>query len=301
MKPFVQMRLELMHHIKLNDLALRLGCWKSTAAGCLFYLWGNVMLRQPEGIVPGWGAREVAYYAEYKGDANAFYAALVDLNWIIPEEDGIRINDWHDWCQMHAAQTPGEDLRAKWREQKRAQRARKKELLESLSADNCGQSADKSTERRGEERKEDQAAAAHLQIISQPPPPPQNAPMRVDLTERAGLVVGQVIAAVTKQGLSPEMREPYRLRLGKLCPVLPEELDRAIEAARRVTHPRQANLSLVVTRLEMHRRDAADAEAAGVPAVAAGGGLSYKANIYVKGSQVAQSGHIRDLLDKAKG
>lgn len=291
MKAFVAVRLALRGHFKLAQLATRLDCRKAEAQGYLSWLWGSVMEQKPGGTVPNWGAVEVSHYADWGGDPETFYAALLDIGWILEVEGGVRMNDWEEWCNMHAAQAAPDDMRAKWREQKRAQRARRK----AVSADSPRTSADMSPEKRGEENI-GAPPPSQLQIVSGAQQPEaaaeKRAPLRVDLPARAELGVPQVIETVLAFGLSPQMQEPTRKRLHALCPVTRDELDSAVHAAR-VTRRGGAppNLGLIVSKMEFARQDAAAAlEAGGEQATGTAGGYVHR--LSHKDSAMAESRDI---------
>lgn len=282
MTPFVPMRLSLRGNIKLHKLARKLRQTRAAVSGHLFWLWASVMEQRTDGNITGWDAQEVAYYADWQGDEEAFLAALLDIGWILQSEDELRINDWQDWCGLRDAQCDDDEKKKKWREQKRAQRARAKAQREEMSADSPRTSADSPPERRGEERRDqDHATAASQprsvltevtakkQAIEAEQQQQQKAPKQDLLPARVneqGLDFGSTLQWATRHGIHPNLSQKSKMLLVSLCtasPVSVEEMEQAVSKAKSHAAPQPANMGLVVKTLETLRKDAVALAAAG--------------------------------------
>lgn len=92
---WIESHQSLRNHPKLARLARQLGIPKPQAVGHLMYLWWAAVDYAPDGDLSALEVEEIAEMADWQGDAQAFYAALVKAEFI--DVDPCRIHDWEQY------------------------------------------------------------------------------------------------------------------------------------------------------------------------------------------------------------
>lgn len=82
---------------RVKRLGEKLGVPRHTALGvaCLFWSWA--FAEAPDGDLTNWTIQEIAHGAEWEGDAELFFTAMTDTEFIMaPDPDGGRwyVGDW---------------------------------------------------------------------------------------------------------------------------------------------------------------------------------------------------------------
>jgi len=97
---WLELHTVLIRHRKLNKLARTLNIKPVVAVGHVTTLWGNVLELSPSGDITKWDLEDISTYANWEGDPETFYKALLNGgDGFIDERDGFRlIHDWLDYA-----------------------------------------------------------------------------------------------------------------------------------------------------------------------------------------------------------
>lgn len=95
---WIEVHQSLPRHRKLIDLARLLDIQRTSAAGHVVFFWLWALDNIPDGNLTGVSPGTIAIAAEWDGDANVFYAALVEARFIEDDAQEARIHDWHDYA-----------------------------------------------------------------------------------------------------------------------------------------------------------------------------------------------------------
>lgn len=88
----------LKDHPKLKRLRRRLGIPAVQAIGHLHILWWWALDFAQEGELSGYDCADIADAADWEGDAERFFEALVEAGFIDRDEAGVRLHDWWDYA-----------------------------------------------------------------------------------------------------------------------------------------------------------------------------------------------------------
>lgn len=104
-----------------------------------------------------------------------------------------------------------------------------------------------------------------LQKVSEEEKEENRAPLSVDLRSREGMTRQQVLALAGQHGVTPNMSSKQHRVLSKLCTevVTRAQMSKALQAACAWTHPRPPSMGQVVSKLDLQRRDEAQAKKGG--------------------------------------
>lgn len=121
---------ELPRHPKTKRLMRSLGLSTRECVGTLLCLWLWSLEFAPDGDLSALSLDEIAEAADWRGDHDELFNALVECGFVESDDAGVRLHDWQDYGGK------AEEQRRKWRERKAAERERK-----ASEGDNKGRGA----------------------------------------------------------------------------------------------------------------------------------------------------------------
>jgi len=95
---WIESHTKTRRHHKLLRLAARLNTKPVYLIGHLHLFWWNVLELKEDGDITVWTPKEVAFYAEWEGNPNEFYNALLEEGWLKQLNGRILIHDWLDYA-----------------------------------------------------------------------------------------------------------------------------------------------------------------------------------------------------------
>lgn len=92
--PWIELHQNLLRHPKLIRLASKLGVKKQDALWHILSLWLWALDYAESGNLETYGPSEIAFAAEWGGDAGEFVKSLQECRWL----DGLMLHDWMDYA-----------------------------------------------------------------------------------------------------------------------------------------------------------------------------------------------------------
>ena len=92
---WIELHQAVWTHRKTFELAARLDLDETYAAAHVIRLWTWALDNSPEGDLSSLSDRAIAFGSGWRGDAETFVAALVDVGWLDPNR---QIHDWEEYA-----------------------------------------------------------------------------------------------------------------------------------------------------------------------------------------------------------
>ncbi len=133
----------LRESVKPKRLARKLGIERHAARGLLAGLWSWALTYAPDGDLSGLEPEEIAEAADWQGDAELLFSALVEVRLV--DHDGYDSARIHNWLERSGS----------YAENARRNKNRQKRKAKRLSRDGPGTVPGVSRARREEKRREE--------------------------------------------------------------------------------------------------------------------------------------------------
>lgn len=127
---YIELHDTFVDHRKVRRMSKDVSLPPVHVRGHLVTLWLNVLRHATDGNLSDWTPDDIAAYADWDGDAQAFVDALVRCEWLVERSNHLEVNDWREYAEH----LKSADRKATDRERKKAERESEKKLKEASAS-----------------------------------------------------------------------------------------------------------------------------------------------------------------------